>query len=322
MSVGMDANEESEIAEGFSRALRMALTSGMQGREAMLRRQQTQEQAGQRQTQQQQATEAKVADVLRQDAYSKEFWRTATTEQIADQVTVAGHLSQDHPAARSAYLHMSDVLRDDYGINIEQMNRDHPTSAEDRHAALRDALDDYYAKHRLDAEADQGLNQAQAERESAELSAEAGDPQDAEAAEQRAEHLEAGAQQSAAQAESAASSEQDHLAEAERRGSEVQQDSSNTLAEEQGGGRAVRQPEGATAGEGSSQREGRYERVSEQQLTEIAKVDPRAAEARRITRQNFPASASDRVGAARSPQARKNVGAGRSQRTRTPEVTR
>src|SRR5699024_1606064 len=162
-----EANEESEISEGMGRMLRTAMAGGMQMREAAARRQQAQQSQAQQADQQNQAQASKVATALRQDAYSREFWRTAGSEAIADRMTVAGQYSGQQPEARSAYMHMSDVLRNAYGINIEQRNRDHPTSVTDRHHALRDALDDYVASRRLDADASE-LNQQADQQQAAE----------------------------------------------------------------------------------------------------------------------------------------------------------
>ncbi|MER8026862.1 hypothetical protein [Glutamicibacter protophormiae] len=42
-------------------------------------------------------------------------------------------------------------IRNQFSINVEDLNRDHPTAATDRHRALRDALDDYLAGQRAKA---------------------------------------------------------------------------------------------------------------------------------------------------------------------------
>ncbi|WP_461635123.1 hypothetical protein [Glutamicibacter soli] len=46
----------------------------------------------------------------------------------------------------------ADRIRNQFGINVEDLNRDHPTAATDRHRALHDALDDYLAGQRATAE--------------------------------------------------------------------------------------------------------------------------------------------------------------------------
>lgn len=160
--------EESEMTEQLGLVLRQVTGSGLQSKEMLERRRQMNAMERQREDQQRHATEAQVAGSIRRDVYDREFWRTAGSESIADRVTVAGALAGEHPEARTAYMHASDVLRDDYGINIEQMNRDHPTSSADRHHALRQALDDYFAKHRLDAESDATLEQPGKQSQTAE----------------------------------------------------------------------------------------------------------------------------------------------------------
>lgn len=92
------------------------------------------------------------AAALEREVYNDKFWIAAGSESIADRVAVARHLSQDHPAAKTAYLHACDVLRTTYGISVEKINREHPHSPEDRHAALREALDEYFAREQLDPE--------------------------------------------------------------------------------------------------------------------------------------------------------------------------
>lgn len=169
----MDANEESEIFDSLGRVTRATAAGTMQTAETASRRAQMGQSAKEAEAANQQRfaqtmqrladrdhkQEATLAQVIRSDSYQRHFWAHAGSEQIADYVTASAHLAPRHPEARSAYMHMSDVLRNDYGINIEQMNRDHPTSLMDRHHALRDALDDYFARQRMDAEADQARGQ-------------------------------------------------------------------------------------------------------------------------------------------------------------------
>src|SRR5699024_12144089 len=76
-----EANEESEISEGMGRMRRTAMAGGMQMRQAAARRQQAQQSQAQQADQQNQAQASKVATALRQDAYSREFWRTAGSER-------------------------------------------------------------------------------------------------------------------------------------------------------------------------------------------------------------------------------------------------
>jgi hypothetical protein len=150
-------DEESELVAEFGRVLRMATGSGMQIAEARSRRSQVSaaEQAAERDRVFR--TEAGVAALVNRELYNPEFWRTANTSSIADRVTVAAHLAGGHAEARNGWMHAADVLRHDFGLNLELMNKDHPTSLTDRDAALRDALDDHFARRQLDAEQDQAL---------------------------------------------------------------------------------------------------------------------------------------------------------------------
>lgn len=150
----MAENEESEIASEFGRTLRLALSGVMQAREAFARRAQMTQAARQAEVEREHQGQAVLARSVGQELHSAGFWKKAGSESIADHVTVAAHLSPNHPEARTGYMHAADRLRNDYGINIEQINRDHPNALAERHAALRDALDDYFDRHRQDAEHD------------------------------------------------------------------------------------------------------------------------------------------------------------------------
>lgn len=209
---------------------------------------QAQAQAEEQKTHQAQAQRAAA---LEQEVYKESFWDNAGAESIADRVTVAQRLSADHPAAQTAYLHASDMLRNNYGINVEDMNRDHPTSPEDRHAALREALDDYFARTGLEVEQQQAASAGQD-------AAEAGNEPEATIEHDRAEDL-------GAQADRAGASDSALLAEADRTGAEAHQDQEHARAEEAAGGR---QPQP-------------YSRTSEAELAKVAAVDPAAARARR-----------------------------------------
>lgn len=301
----MDANEESEIAESLGRVMRTAMAGSMQQVETAARREQLREAERQRlaqdadkRAQLSAAEQRSLATTIRQDAYSREFWRTAGSEQIADYATVSAHLAGRHPEARSAYLHISDVLRNDYGINIEQMNKDHPTSLSDRHHALRDALDDYFARQRLDSEADAAVNKAAAEK-AEETAAEA---PDAEAA--AAQH-EADAEAKSAEADKAGQDEAQALADADRYGAEQNRDRAHARSEEATGGR-----------EGKS-----YQRTSDADLKRLGQHDPQAAAVRGRTRQNFPEGTRHRVFSHNRAAARR-VNTVTRQRPRQLEVSR
>lgn len=146
----MAENEESEIAGEFGRTLRLALAGAMQAREVAARRAQMSAAQQQAETERQRQGQAVLARSVGQELHSAQFWKKAGSESIADHVTVAAHLAQHHPEARLGYMHAADRLRNDYGINIEQINRDHPNALAERHAALRDALDDYFDRYRQD----------------------------------------------------------------------------------------------------------------------------------------------------------------------------
>lgn len=209
----------------------------------------------QNQAEQDFSVKAEQASALEREVYSNDFWRTAGSESIADRVAIASDLAADHPAARTAYLHASDVLRNNYGITIEEMNRDHPGSTEDQHQALRGALDDYFARHQFEVE------QAQAQAAAQNASEQGNEPEAAEEA--RAVRL-------GADADRAAVSESQNLSDADQAASEVHQDREHARAEESTGGR---QPQP-------------YSRTSDAELAKIASVDPAAAEARRVTAPN------------------------------------
>ena len=98
--------------------------------------------------------EDNAARVVQNDLYRAEFWKHAGSESIADRMAVAATLGESNPAAQSAWMHGADVIRSTYGIDLQKINREHPNSQEERHAALRDALDDRFQMNRYDAEAD------------------------------------------------------------------------------------------------------------------------------------------------------------------------
>ena len=304
----MDANEESEIFESLGRVTRTAAAGGMQTAETASRRAQISQSAKERETQDQQRhaetvqrlaerdhkQEASVASVMRNDSYQRHFWKHAGSEQIADYVAASAHLAPRHAEARSAYMHLSDVLRNDYGINIEQMNRDHPTSLMDRHHALRDALDDYFNHHRMDAEADQARGQQKSSTIDGETE-QVFNSQNSSAEESQA-------RAAAAQADS---DKADSLGEAQRHQGEARKDAAHARAEEATGGR---QPNP-------------YSGASDTGLAVIGERNPQAAAVRERTRQNFPQSSTQRVFATQGPSARRAV-AGRASPVRDLEVGR
>jgi len=152
-------HEESEIIQDFGQLLRTVMGSGMQAAEQAQRRaaMRAQEQALN------EARERAVAQMISQEFASDKFWRSAGSEAIADRMTLCLELATKHGAsseAARAFMAGADRIRNQYGINVEDINNDHPLSAVDRHHALRDALDDYLAGERANAEA-KSLNAAQ-----------------------------------------------------------------------------------------------------------------------------------------------------------------
>lgn len=273
--------EESEMAAQFGNMLRVAMGSGMQLREAQARREQMQAAESTAQADQQTRAEANVAGMVNREMYNPEFWRTAGSESIADRVTVAAHLAGAHPEARGAWMHAADVLRNDYGINLELMNKDHPTTLVDRHAALRDALDDYFARQRLDAEADHALAPRAEQEQSTDRDDELGAVTPSDATAQTTDADQAASQKAEREADAKAVDEDAHLALADRYGSEAQQDEVHAQAEEQTGGRLSNQ----------------YQRVTDAQLAQIERHanTPELATVRSQQADFFPRSTAERI---------------------------
>lgn len=295
----MDANEESEIFESMGRVSRTAAAGTMQAAETVFRRTQMGEAAKEHDVQDQQRhaetmhrlkdrdhnQEATLASMMRKDSYNRDFWRYAGPEKIADYVTASAHLAPRHAEARSAHTHMSDVLRNDYGIN---------TSLVGRHYALRDALHEYFARHRRDAEADESRDQ----QESATIDGEA-------ARAPEAQDSSVDNSQSRGEAAQAYSNKADLLADAQQHTGEARRDMAPTRAEEVAG---VRQPHP-------------YQRSSDADLAAVGERNPQAASVRSRTRQNFPQSSKQRIFSARVPSARQST-SGRSAPSRDLEAGR
>lgn len=326
----MDANEESEIFESLGRVSRTAAAGTMQTAEMASRREQMSQSAQgneaanqqrhaetmQRLAERDQKQEASIAQVIRNDAYQRHFWTHAGSEQIADYMTASAHLAPRHAEARSAYMHISDVLGNDYGINIEQMNRDHPTSLMDRHHALRDALDDYFARHRMDAEADQPRSHQAASIDGETergphtetgASEEPETTQDPVVVDQDQESHTSPTEEAQARAAAAQTRNEknDSLADAQQYTGEARMDAANTRAEEATGGR---QPHP-------------YRRTSDADLAAVEASNPQAAAVRSRTRQNFPQPSKQRIFDTHGPSARIAT-TGRTTQARGMEATR
>src|SRR5699024_11232531 len=98
-----------------------------------------------------------VNDTLRSEA----LWERRNPTEIADHVIVAAHLGETNETALSGYQYASDMLRDNYGINLVEMNKDHPGAWADQHAALQQALSAYYEAQQKDLEAQQHSAQSE-----------------------------------------------------------------------------------------------------------------------------------------------------------------
>lgn len=143
----MENDEESDISMEFGRVLRMALGAALQAKEAADRRA-----ANQDPTAQMHRMQRRLASVLKKDMAAPGFVKMGS-QQIADRMTVASELSARHPDASKAFMAGSDRLRNELGINVEDIYKDHPQSVEERYYALRNAIDDYQASTRLNQEA-------------------------------------------------------------------------------------------------------------------------------------------------------------------------
>jgi hypothetical protein len=297
--------EESEMAAQFGNMLRVALGSGMQLREAQARRAQMQAAERTAEADRQTRAEATVAAMVNREMYNPEFWRTAGSESIADRVTVAAHLAGSHAEARGAWMHAADVLRNDYRINLEAVNKDHPTSLVDRHAALRDALNDYFARQRLDAEADHAMAPKATQKQDTDRDDQLGSDTAPDAVAQTSEADQDASHAAEKDAAATAVDEDTHLALADRYGAEVQQHRMNATAEEARGGRSPH----------------RYERVTDAQLAQIERHAniPELATVRAQQGDFFPRLTAERIATNPSKTAKKPAGAapatGRGQET-------
>ena len=178
----MAMDDESQIAEDFGMMVRMVTGASMQLRENQLRARAMQVQSVQSAGTEEARVRANAARVVQHDLYSRDFWRHAGSESIADRLAVAAALGSNEPAARSAWMHGADVLRSEFGIDLQEINRAHPSSLEQRHAALRDALDDHFAQLRQDRADDRAVaEQVQEQEAAAEEPAQVQQPQPAEA---------------------------------------------------------------------------------------------------------------------------------------------
>lgn len=160
MSINMN-EDESEVAEGFTRVLRTAMMGGMQVREGMERRKQQSEREAEKSAGERQAAERelfqrneKVAGAVQRDVQSPMFWNHADNKRVANVVSVSQELAGKHPQADAAYMMAADVLRDKHGIKLEAIMNGVGNGTE-RHDALLAALDDHNAAGRLREESEE-----------------------------------------------------------------------------------------------------------------------------------------------------------------------
>lgn len=159
MSMNMH-EDETEVAEGFTRVLRTAMMSLMQVREARERKQQQIEKASEKQLAEIQAeqkrvdmTNQKVAGAIHRDMQSQMFWNHASNDRIAQQLITARALAGQHPDADAAYMLGVDVARDRFNVNLDKTIKGAP-DGRGQYEALLQTLDDYNAAGRLRTEAD------------------------------------------------------------------------------------------------------------------------------------------------------------------------
>lgn len=187
----MENQEETEMMQDFGSIARAVMGSGMQMAEHAQRRAQMRLSEANAEAER----ERSIAQAVHRDLSSTQFWKNAGSEAIADRMIVASELAGRHEAASQAFMTGADRIRNQFGINVEDINRDHPTAATDRHWALRDALDDYLSGQRDNAEgnpvaAERAQENEEAHHAVAERAAgeERVDQVRTAAAEQRAEH--------------------------------------------------------------------------------------------------------------------------------------
>lgn len=244
-------DDESEIARDFDRVTRGALMGAGQIAESFQRRYREE----QNRYEQQQAARAKesseaasemqrrdqrLATVLERDANRESFWQEATSTRIANTYAATEYLAdRGYPEAMAAKDAMTDRLRDRYGINIDDLSRDHPTSPRDRHDALMAALDDSRQhgvddSERLARERQAASGKDTPEAESPDIEVDSSrDSDDQEAGVDAGRDLDADQDVEAASTAAAEepldaeSAETEHLADADRAGGEGEKDAAN-----------------------------------------------------------------------------------------------
>src|SRR5699024_7312937 len=229
-----------------------------------------------------------VNDTLRSEA----LWERRNPTEIADHVIVAAHLGETNETALSGYQYASDMLRDNYGINLVEMNKDHPGAWADQHAALQQALSAYYEAQQKDLEAQQQSAQSETaalqanDTEREVITAEKDLPVQLEQDTDRkaqSEHQQP-SHQLQAEAESARQEEQVHLRVADGYAAEQDQDQKHAQQEASTGGR---QPDP-------------YQRVTDAQREQLNAQNPGYGDTRQRQGMQFSKSSQERVNATAS----------------------
>lgn len=265
-------NEETEMTQEFGQLVRILTGSSMQMREAAYRRSIVKAEAeSQRQAEQQrQQQEQFMAESVNEKLRSESLWANQDATEIADHVIVAGHLGQTHDVALSGYNYAADMLRDNYGINLAEMNRDHPTAWADRHEALQQALSDHFEAKQREAEAEQLSNQP--EQQPQDLESEAAAVSSQSQHEQQAQELQG-------EAAAARQSEEANVQRAEDYAAEQSQDGRHTQQEASTGGREPHP----------------YQRVTDAQREKLNSQNPGYGDTRHRQGKQFTKSSQERV---------------------------
>lgn len=272
----INPNEETEMTQEFGQLVRILTGSSMQMREAAYHRNVAKAEAEveKRIQQEQQQKEELIAESVNDKLRSESLWANQDATEIADHVVVAAHLGETHDAALDGYNYAADMLRDNYGINLAEMNRDHPTSWADQHEALQQALSDHFEAQQKEAEAEQLSNQPEQETQDLEEEAEA----DAEQLSNEPDH-EPQAKDLESEADAARQSEGANLQRADDYAAEQSQDERHAQQEASTGGR---QP-------------APYQRVTDAQREQLNSQNPGYGDTRQRQGKQFTKSSQERV---------------------------
>jgi len=267
-------NEETEMTQEFGQLVRILTGSSIQIREAAYHRSivKAEAESARQAEQQRQQQEQLMAESVNEKLRSESLWARGDATEIADHVIVAAHLGETHEAALSGYHYAADMLRDNYGINLAEMNRDHPTSWADRHEALQQALSDHFEAQQKESEAEQLSNQSEQQTQVLDGESEAEQPPNQPEQEQQAHELEG-------EAAAARQSEEVNLHRAGDYAAEQSQDERHTQQEASNGGR---QPEP-------------YQRVTDAQREQLNSQIPGYGDTRQRQGMQFTKPSQERV---------------------------